>query len=124
LNRASFNATIASVQHRNAIAPAPSRPRHPVSPVFAWMLIAAILIGGLPLVTGIVVVADSKPAFTLDVCHPIGGVSSNLSQSEAPLIPMHAAAQPPAESGVAHDFVFVLPPGRNQAPDPPPPEIA
>jgi hypothetical protein len=89
----------------------------------ALALVAAIFVGGLPMLTGIVVIADSTPAFTLDICHPIGGVSCNLSQSEAPLIPTHAAAQPPAESGATPDFVLVLPFGLNRAPDPPLPKI-
>ncbi len=88
------------------------------------MLIVAIFAGGLPILTGVVVIADPKPAFTLDVCHPIGGVSYNLSQGEAPLIPAHAAAQPSADWSAALEFDAVFPPGSSQAPDPPPPKIA
>ena len=106
---------------------APSQPKfHRMgSPLIVWTLIAAILIGGLPILTGIVVVADSKPALTLDVCHPLGGASYNLDlgQSGAPLIPTHTTAQLPTESGEAPEFVAALPPQVSEAPDPPPPKI-
>jgi hypothetical protein len=93
------------------------------SPFVAWALIAAILIGGLPMLTGVVVIADSRPALTLDVCHPIGGALYNLDQSEAPLIPTHITAQLPAESGEAPESVAAFSPRVSEAPDPPPPEI-
>ena len=90
-----------------------------------WALIAAILIGGLPMLNGVVVIADSKAALTLDVCHPIGGASYNLDlgQSEAPLIPTHTAAQLPSESGAAPELVAAFSPRISESPDPPPPKI-
>ncbi len=93
------------------------------SPFVAWILVTAILIGGLPMVTGLVVVADSKPALTLDVCHPAGGTFCNLGQSEAPLIPTHTAAHLPGESGAAPELVAAFSPRVSKAPDPPPPKI-
>jgi hypothetical protein len=86
------------------------------------MLIAAILIGGLPMCTGVAVGGESKPAFTLDLCHPGGGVSYNLSQTEAPLIPAHTAAQVPRESSAAPQPIAAFSPRPNEAPDPPPPK--
>jgi hypothetical protein len=87
------------------------------------MLVTAILIGGLPILAGVVVTADSKPAFSLDVCHPLGGASYNLDQSEAPLIPVHSAAQMPADCGSAAEFVSAFSSRLNEAPDPPPPKF-
>jgi hypothetical protein len=94
-------------------------------PFVAWALIAAILIGGLPMLTGVVVISDSKPALTLDVCHPLGGASYNLDlgQGEAPLIPTRVIAQLPAESGQVPEFVATFPPQSSKAPDPPPPKL-
>jgi hypothetical protein len=93
------------------------------SPLIAWALIVAILVGGLPILTGVVVMADSKPAFAVDVCHPLGGASYNLDQSEAPLVPTHTTAQLSAESGAAPEFVSAFSPRVSKAPDPPPPKI-
>ena len=102
---------------------APNFPRMG-SPLIVWPLIAAILIGGLPILTGIVVVSDSKPAFTLDVCHPVGGASyTDLGQGEAPLIPTHVIAQVPAESAQVREFVAAFSPRSSKAPDPPPPKL-
>ena len=77
------------------------------------------------MLTGVVVISDSKPALTLDVCHPLGGASYNLDlgQGEAPLIPTHVIAQLPAESGEAPEFVAAFSPLSSNAPDPPPPKL-
>ena len=93
------------------------------SPFVAGALIVAILIGGLPMLTGVVVIADSKAGLTLDVCHPIGGALYNLGQSEAPLIPTHTAAQLPRESGAVPELVAAFSPRVSKSPDPPPPKI-
>lgn len=98
---------------------------HKDSPLIVWSLIVAILIGGLPILTGIVIVSDSKPALTLDMCHPLGGATYNLDlgQSEAPLIPTHIIAQLPTESGNAPEYVAPPFPKVTKAPDPPPPKL-
>jgi hypothetical protein len=113
------------VEPRTSSTPAFRNFQRISSPFVTGALIAAILIGGLPMLTGVVVIADSKPALTLDVCHPLGGASYNLDlgQSEAPLIPTRAAAQLPAESGEPPEFVAAFSPRVNEAPDPPPPKI-
>ena len=94
-------------------------------PLVAWALTVAILIGGLPMLTGVVVISDSKPALTLDACHPLGGASYNLDlgQGEAPLIPTRIIAQLPAQSGEAPEFVAPFSPQSSNAPDPPPPKL-
>ena len=54
------------------------------------------------MLTGVVVTAhDSRPAFTLDICHPIGGAAHTLTPCEAPLVPAQGVAQTLHESGDA-----------------------
>jgi len=89
----------------------------------AWVLVVALLMGGLPILTGVALIADSKPAFTLDICHPIAGASYNLDASLAPLIPATCVAQAPAAAGFTSDSVASFSPQPNRAPDPPPPKI-
>ncbi len=96
--------------------------RKPGSPVMAWTLIAAILIGAMPLVTGVVLIPDSRPAFTLDICHPLGAASYDSGHSEAPLIPAQTGARIPGDSGAAPDYVAPFPPRLTESPDTPPPK--
>jgi hypothetical protein len=88
-----------------------------------WALIGAIFIGGLPMLTGVTISGDSKPAFTLDMCHPAGSASYNASQTEAPLIPTHTAFQSPRVSGATPELAAPFFPQISKAPDPPPPKI-
>jgi hypothetical protein len=90
----------------------------------AWMLIVALLMGGLPILTGVVVIADNQPAFSLDICHPIAGASYNLDASLAPLIPTPPVAQAPAAAGFAYEVAAPFCPQLRRAPDPPPPKMA
>ena len=93
-------------------------------PLIACTLVAAIFVGGLPMLAGVVVTAqDSRPAFTLDICHPIGGAAHTLTPGEAPLVPARGAAQTLHESGVVDEFVSNLSSRLNEAPIPPPPKI-
>jgi hypothetical protein len=117
LNQRTADATIAGVEHRNTNASAPCA-------AIAWLLIAALLCGGLPMFSGVVVVADSKPAFTLDVCHPLSGASYNLSPATAPLINALPAVPPPADWGTASEFAALLAGRPARTPDPPPPKLA
>jgi hypothetical protein len=91
--------------------------------VISWTLIAALFIGGLPTFTGVTIISDSRPGFTLDICHPVGAASFNVSQTEAPLIPTHIAFQLPRASGAAPEVAAPLIPQVSKAPDPPPPKI-
>jgi hypothetical protein len=94
------------------------------APVVAWLVVAALLTGGVPIMTGVAVISDSTPAFTLDVCHPIGAVSYSLGQSAAPLIPAHPRPQAPAAVEFVRDFVPLFSPLPSRAPDPPPPKLS
>ena len=102
-------------------APNDTHRRSLAFPAVACALIVALLLGGLPMLSGLVVVQDSRPAFTLDICHPIGAVTHTFS-SEAPLIPTPAIAQTLRESGAAYDFVIRFSSRIGEAPNPPPPE--
>lgn len=93
------------------------------APLIAYALTVAILLGGLPILTGAVVIADSKPALTVDLCYPLSGASYNLDQSEAPLIPGLITASLPAYCGSTPEFVTPSFPQVSKAPDPPPPKI-
>lgn len=92
-------------------------------PLLVWTLVVVVLVGGLPMFTGIVVSNDSKPAFALDLCHHPGRTSYNLSQSEAPLIPTHSATELPRDFGAAPDLPPLFFPRVSETPDPPPPKI-
>ncbi|MGO9060457.1 MAG: hypothetical protein ACLQU2_24195 [Candidatus Binataceae bacterium] len=93
-------------------------------PLIARTLIVAILVGGLPMLAGVVATAqDSRPAFTLDICHPIGGAAHTLTPGEAPLVPVQGAVQTLYESGVVDEFVIDLSSRLSEAPIPPPPKI-
>jgi len=93
-------------------------------PLIACTLVVAILVGGLPMLAGVMVTTqDSRPAFTLDICHPIGGAAHTLTPGEAPLVPVQKIAQPLHESGVADEFVIDLSSRLSEAPIPPPPKI-
>ena len=93
-------------------------------PLISHALIVAILVGGLPMLTGVVVTAqDSKPAFTLNICHPVGGVAHTLTPGEAPLVPARGAAQTLHESGAIDEFVIDLSSRLREAPLPPPPKV-
>ena len=75
------------------------------------------------MLTGVVVTAqDSRPAFTLDICHPIGGAAHTLTPGEAPLVPAQGVAQTLHESGDADAPVIKLTSRQNEAPNPPPPK--
>jgi hypothetical protein len=92
--------------------------------VVACALIVAILVGGLPMLTGVMFTAqDSRPAFTLDICHPIGGAAHTLTPGEAPLVPAQSAVQKLHETGVVDEFVVDLSSRFIAAPIPPPPKI-
>jgi hypothetical protein len=93
------------------------------APLISWALIVTIFVGGLPMLTGVTITGDSKPALTLDICHPAGSASFNASQTEAPLIPTHTAFQLPRASGAVAELAAPFFPRVSEAPDPPPPKI-
>ncbi len=74
------------------------------------------------MLSGIVLIAEPTPAFTLDICHPLASASFSLDRSAAPLIPAQMAA--PAHAIVDFSYVYTSPllPKSNPAPDPPPPK--
>ena|SRR5579859_4816293 len=93
------------------------------SPAIAYVLIAALFVGGLPMLSGLVVAPDSRPAFTLDICHPIGGTAHGVATCEAPLIPTQQLVQLLPEFEIASEFVIGLSSRPDEAPTPPPPKV-
>jgi hypothetical protein len=93
------------------------------APLLSWALIVAMFIGGLPMLTGVTITGDSKPAFALDMCHPAGSASYNAGQTEAPLIPSHIGFQLQRAPGAAPEPAAPFFPQVSKAPDPPPPKI-
>jgi hypothetical protein len=93
------------------------------APLISWTLIAAIFVGGLPMLSGVTITGDLRPGFSLDICHAGGAASYNVSQTEAPLIPTHTAFQLPRTSGAAPELAAPFFPQVSEAPDPPPPKI-
>lgn len=93
------------------------------SAIIAQALIVALLIGGLPLFTGVIVTrAGGAPALTLNICNPLPGLNQGFGFSAVPL----PDGQPPVEQlsfrGTAQETraIPVLHPG--DPPDPPPPK--
>jgi hypothetical protein len=96
---------------------------HNASPILASALIFAVLAGGLPLLSG-VIIADTggPPAFTLDICHPAPGVNHCAGLSAPPLRSTPRLIQRPPASGVVHEREAALMIRPGQPPDPPPPK--
>gem|GEM_PF-6835948 len=74
------------------------------------------------MLTGVVVIGDSKPAFTLDICHPVPGASYNLDAGLAPLIPASCVAPAPQSARFSYEFVQSWFKQPDLAPPPPPPK--
>lgn len=93
-------------------------------PVVASALVVAILFAGLPMLAGVrMSVQDSRPAFTLDICHPIGGAVHAMTPCAAPLVPSQRSLQALHEAGVADESVVNRSSRLNEAPIPPPPKF-
>jgi hypothetical protein len=87
----------------------------------AWTLIATLLAGALPMLSGIVLIADPTPAYTLDICHPLTACSFSLDQSAAPLVPAQLTAPALVILKFIYEYALPFSPRPNPAPDPPPP---
>jgi len=91
--------------------------------ILAQALIVALLVGGLPLFTGVIVArADGAPALTLNICNPLPGLNQGSGFSAVPLVDGRPNIERP------HSYVNAYePPGRpvirtGESPDPPPPK--
>ena len=99
-----------------------SRPRQS-SPIIAATLIVALLLGGLPFVSGVILVRSTdQPAFTLDICHSVPGLNHGWDCSAAPLMNSRCWFERPLLSGPVGHSSLQFPSRIGDAPDPPPPE--
>jgi hypothetical protein len=93
------------------------------SPVIAAALIVARLLGGLPLLSGVIITtSDSGPAFTLDICHPLPGLNHSSGFSPVPLVDGPPSLDQPFPCGIVYQPQTPPVIGASEAPDPPPPK--
>jgi len=89
----------------------------------AHLLIVAVLAGGLPLFSGVVVMRNSVPEFSLDICHPL----ESATQASPCLIVLPVASSEFVFSlrdrGVMDDLPRAFRSRLDDSPDPPPPEL-
>jgi hypothetical protein len=86
------------------------------------LLACALILASMPTITGVIVI-DSKPAFTLDICHPLQSADRSSGTSIIALPPPQRPAQVLAQKGAATDSAAVRPIRPSDKPDPPPPKI-
>lgn len=89
----------------------------------AQLLILTLLMGGLPMLSG-VIVQPSEAAFTLDICHPMPGVDRSPAGISL-LVPLPSRAFAPAlgDLGGADESYSLKESRPSEAPSPPPPKI-
>ena len=89
----------------------------------ARVTVLALLLGGMPITTGVIVAGDSTPAFTVDICHPL----QSLEQPSLPVFahPPRAVALAPSDRDCATCNIVVtgLRSRLADSPDPRPPEL-
>lgn len=93
------------------------------SRVVAAALIVALLIGGLPSLSGVIVTrTDGGPVLTVNICHPPPGLDRSSGFSPVPLM-----EEPPSPGrllpcGIVYEAETVRMIRAGEAPDPPPPK--
>jgi hypothetical protein len=89
--------------------------------MIALLLAAAILLGGMPIVSG--APQALHPAFGIDVCQPVQAVNRVSATCSLPILADSSIVQTLEERGrvPAAAPMVVISPG--EAPDPPPPKI-
>lgn len=93
------------------------------SAVIAQALVVALLIGGLPLLSGVVIVGTHDgPAFTLNICHPLPGLDHGASFPAVPLVDGRPSLEKPSLYIVLHEADTPPLSFMSEAPDPPPPK--
>jgi hypothetical protein len=100
---------------------APQKPHCPAK-LLALILATGFLVGGFPSNFGISIVAtQSRPAFTLDICHPLSSMASPSGMTFQ--VPAPSFAVKPVLIDFGENVLPALPSPRHRsdAPDPPPP---
>ncbi len=99
-----------------------SRPRES-SPVVAWALVVALFMGGLPLLSGVIITrTDGGPALTVDICHPPPGLNHSSGFFPVPFIGGPPAPDQLLPCGVVYEPQLPRMARAGEAPDPPPPK--
>jgi hypothetical protein len=94
------------------------------SAVMAQALIMALLVGALPLLSGVIITrTQGAPAFTLNICHPLPGLNHGSGFSAVPLVEAQPALDKPSPRGAADDSRTPPVICASEAPDPPPPKL-
>lgn len=91
--------------------------------IAAQTLIVALVIGGLPLFTGVIVTrTNGAPALTLNICNPLPGLNQGAGFSPVPLVD----GQPDIEKPYSYLTAYEAPSQpvirAGEPPDPPPPK--
>lgn len=86
----------------------------------AAILALATLFGGLPIVTGRSA-ADSHPAFTLNICHPLQAADTVAAPCNLPAPRAEAIIRKPEPVGLLFQPVLTMNNRPAEAPDSPPP---
>lgn len=91
--------------------------------IFAQALIVALLVGGLPLFTGVIVTrANGAPALTLNICNPLPGLNQGAGFSAVPLVDGQPVIEKPSSYTTAYEAPSPLAVRAGESPDPPPPK--
>jgi hypothetical protein len=89
--------------------------------VIALLLAIAILLGGIPIVSG--APQSLHPAFGIDVCQPIQAVNRVSATCSLPVFADSSIAQTLEERGKVSAAAPLVIISATEAPDPPPPKI-
>jgi hypothetical protein len=93
------------------------------SAVIAQALIVALLLGGLPLLSGVIITrTHGAPALTLNICHPLPGLNQGSGFSAVPLVDGQPSVEQPFCCGTAEDARTPAVIRASETPDPPPPK--
>lgn len=98
---------------------------HPgFSGAIAGILMAVLLIGGLPLVSGVAIVRspNNTPAFTLNICRPLPGLNQGSGFSAVPLVEKILAFEKPPLRGIVFETSAPSLNRANERPAIPPPK--
>jgi hypothetical protein len=100
-----------------------SNQQRQTSAAIAKALIVALLVCGLPQLSGVIVTAThGAPAFTLDICYPLPGLNQGSGFFPVPLVDNLLSVARPSRCGTADDPPASPLMSASEAPDPPPPK--
>jgi hypothetical protein len=93
------------------------------SAILAQALIVALLIGGLPLFTGVIITrVDGAPALTLNICNPLPGLNQGSGFFAVPLPDGQPSVERPTFCGTSEEVRMPPVLRASERPDTPPPK--